>query len=232
MPSTYLSLVNQVLEQLNEVPLTEISFSSARGIHASAKNSVKYAIRKINATKFEWPFNHGTKTQVLTAGQVEYTWPTDFKKPDWNSFQLQKNDTLATGAKQLQFIKRDDYFHYFRDEDSNSVTGRTVPIYVFEAHGTSFGVTPSPNQAYTVVYKYWKHPTDLTLYSDTTTIPSEFDYVIVAGGLAHLKTFKNDFEGYQATKAEFQDGIKDMTQIFLSTDTYMSDTRVDNSYNW
>lgn len=227
MPSTYLELTNQVLRALNEVELTSSTFSTSRGLHSTAKDAVKRSIRKINAREFRWPFNAVETTQVLIIGQEAYNWPNDFKVSDWNSFQLQKDDNLLVGNKQLQFIKRNDYYHYLKDLDNNAGSdGRGSPDYVFEGHGKTWGVSPSPNETYSIKYRYWKQPSELVLYSDLTTIPSEYDYVILAGALSHMKLFKDDPTSTQLLQKEFLDGLSEMVQVFLSTDDRVSDTRV------
>ena len=44
----FLGLTNDVLNKMNEVPLNEGNFADAAGFYSDAKNSVNYAIDKIN----------------------------------------------------------------------------------------------------------------------------------------------------------------------------------------
>ena len=99
MPSTYLTLCNMVLRRINEVELTSSDFADCRGVQALVKDAVKASIAKINQAEFEWPFNSAEHTQVLTAGQSEYSWPAFFKVADYNTFQIQKDTSLGTGFK-------------------------------------------------------------------------------------------------------------------------------------
>ena len=86
MSGTYLSLTNKVLARLNEVQLTSSNFSSARGIQVQAQNAVNEAVRFINQREFNYPFNHATATQTLTAGTVRYSLPTSTKTVDYNQY--------------------------------------------------------------------------------------------------------------------------------------------------
>ena len=94
MATTFIDLTNKVLRRLNEVELTSSDFSSASGVQALAKDSVRDAIAKVNQAEFEWPFKSAEHTQVMAVGQEEYTWPTFFKVAEWNSFQIQKDDSI------------------------------------------------------------------------------------------------------------------------------------------
>ena len=101
MPSTYISLCNQVLRRLNEVEIVSADFLSTTGIQSLVKDAVKSAIAKINTAEFEWPFNAAEETDILTVGQEEYTWPTYFKAVDWNTFQIQASTDLGANFSTL-----------------------------------------------------------------------------------------------------------------------------------
>ena len=73
MSETYFSLTNKVLARLNEVQLTSSNFTNARGIQVQAQNAVNESIRYINQREFNYPFNHATETETLTAGVVRYS---------------------------------------------------------------------------------------------------------------------------------------------------------------
>ena len=156
MPSTYIDLCNLVLRRLNEVEIAVEDFPTARGVQALVKDAVKSSIAKINQSEFEWPFNAAEHTQTLVAGQTEYTWPDFFKISDWNSFQLQKNETLGVGYSSLQHIDRDEWYKTHRDNDYDAGSaGIGAPRAVFSSHGNGFGVTPTPNAAYSVRFRYY-----------------------------------------------------------------------------
>lgn len=227
MPSTYLDLCNKVLRRLNEVEIAADDFLNVRGIQALVKDAVKAAVAKINQAEFEWPFNAAEHTQTLVAGQTEYTWPDYFKVSDWNSFQIQKDDSLNVSYSTLRLIDRDVWYKSHRDADYEAGSaGRGVPSLVFQSHGNGFGVSPSPDAAYRVRFRYYLNYSDITNYNDVTRIPESFDTVIVDGALYHLYMFKDNIESAQAAYMSFQEGIKDLQTLYINNYEYIRDTRV------
>lgn len=221
MPSTYMELTNRLLRRVNDVEITQSDFASARGIQAAAKDYILDTIREINSTKPNWPFNAVEHSQTLVVGTEEYAWPTNFNTAEWGSFQIQADDTIGNKFTVLKHATRDEWYSYQRDTDYDSTTdGIRMPIYVFPSHGNGFGVTPSPNEAFPIKFRYYKNPTDLSAYDDETTIPSKFDYVIMAGALAHMNLFKENLEGAALQEQKFKNGISDMVNLYLPNDTY------------
>jgi hypothetical protein len=140
MPTTYIDLCNMTLRRLNEVEIDQTNFSSVRGVQALVKDAVKNSIARINQSEFSWPFNYSSYTQVLVAGQEEYTWPSDYKIADWNSFQMIENSSLGSTYQQLSFITTDQWFDNQRDLDASAgASGRSVPQYVFPS-GSGWGL--------------------------------------------------------------------------------------------
>lgn len=227
MPSTYIDLCNQVLRRLNEVEIAVGDFPNVRGVQALVKDAVKASIAQLNQAEYEWPFNAAEHTETLVVGQSEYTWPTYFKVSDWNSFQLQKNEALGVGYKAMKLIDRDTWYSQHRDADYEAGSaGRGVPEMVFQGHGNGFGVTPSPNKAYSIRFRYYQNYSDLTNHNDVTRIPESFDTVIIDGALYHLYMFKDNIESSQAAFMTFERGIKNLQSLYINNFEYISDTRV------
>ena len=124
MSGTYLSLTNSVIARLNEVQLTSSNFSSARGIQIQAQNAVNETIRYINQREFNYPFNHATATQTLTAGVARYSLPSSTKSVDYNTVRLVKDSDLGTSGGRLGVLNYNDYINnYITQEDEiNSTT--------------------------------------------------------------------------------------------------------------
>lgn len=225
--SDFLTLTNKVLYRLNEEPLTQHNFASARGLHQTAKQSVLDTVQKINKAEFKWPFNAAEHTMNLSVGVEEYGWPQDFKVVDWNSFYLPKDDTYNLNTTKLRRLTRNDWYNKLKSEDIDAKPdGVRVPIYVFEAHGRGFGVTPSPNEPYEIKFRYFLNPPEMSVWNDTCTIPEEWEYVITAGAVYLMKLFKEnpDIAGFY--NAEFKEGISRMRSILINQEDYMEDTRI------
>ena len=227
MPSTYIDLCNKVLRRLNEVEIAVGDFPTVRGVQALVKDAVRSSIARINQAEYEWPFNAAEHTETLVAGQTEYTWPAYFKVSDWNSFQIQKDESLNTGFKTLKFIERDVWYSHHRDNDYEAGSaGRGIPDMVFPSHGNGFGVTPSPDAAYRIRFRYYMNYSDLQNYNDVTRIPESFDTVIIDGALYHLYMFKDNLESAQAAFMNFENGIKDLQTLYINQYESVRDTRV------
>jgi len=227
MPSTYISLCNQVLRRLNEVEVAEGAFDSVTGVQALVKDAVKAAVAKINQAEFEWPFNAAEETDTLVVGQEEYTWPSFYKIADWNSFQIQEDTALGVSFTTLKYIERDEWYKNHRDNDYASGTdGISVPRFVFPSHGNGYGVSPSPDKAYTLKFRYYQNYSNITAADDVTRIPDSYDTVLVDGALYHLYMFKDNLEASQASFMAFEKGIKDLQTLYINNYEYIRDTRV------
>ena len=227
MPSTYIDLCNQTLRRLNEVEIAEADFGSVRGVQALVKDAVKSAVAKINQAEFGWPFNAAEETDTLVVGQTEYTWPQYFKVADWNSFQIQENSSLGAGFKTLKFIEQDEWYSDYRDADYTAgTTGRDMPAYVFPSHGNGYGVSPSPNKAYTLKFRYFMNYSDITNATDVTRIPESYDTVLIDGAIYHMYMFKDNMESAQAAYMAFEKGIKDLQTLYINNNVSIRDTRI------
>ena len=141
MSGTYLSLTNSVLARMNEVQLTSSNFSDARGIQIQAQNAVNETVRYINQREFNYPFNHGTKTQTLTAGVVNYSLPTTTKSVDYNTFRIVKDTDLAVSGGKLSVLDYNEYISgYVTQEDEITTTTAAEAI---DATETEIDLTSS-----------------------------------------------------------------------------------------
>lgn len=95
MATTYLQLVNRVLNRLNEVNLTSSNFASITGVHATVKDAVNDSIKAIHAAAQEWPFLYSAISQTLTSGTNEYAHSRDLV--DWDSFKILMPELLTNG---------------------------------------------------------------------------------------------------------------------------------------
>lgn len=227
MPATYIDLCNQVLRRLNEVEVAPADFAAARGVQSLVKDAVRAAIASINQSEFEWPFNAAEHVQTATVGRIDYDWPEFFKVVDWNSFQVIDNSSGADVFKHLEYIDRDTYYSRYRDLDNNAgAAGRGIPAYVFPSHGNGFGVSPSPDSAVRIRFRYFLNYAELNLYDDETRVPSSFSSVIVDGALMHMYMFKDNVEAAQIARVIFQEGIKNLQTLYINNFEYVTDHRV------
>ena len=97
MATTYLTLTNSVLRELNETELTSSTFSSSRGIQTAIKDFINKGIHDIYNETGEIPLLYSRTTQDLTVGDNEYNFPADFRKADMDSFSMGPKNIVTNG---------------------------------------------------------------------------------------------------------------------------------------
>jgi len=224
----FLGLVNDVNRRLNEVELTSANFAAATGFYSSAKDSINSALQYLGQNQFEWPFNHFTKDQTLTAGTVRYAYPSDAKTIDFDSFRIKRNSTFNNTTQKLQIIAYEDYLENYLDDEYNTsnTSIRSLPKRVFRTPNQQYGVHPVPNYAYELVYEYYKNTVELDVYTDVPAYPEQFRSVIVDGAMYYAYTFRGNTQDATLHLQKFNDGIKDMRSLYINRYEYIRDTRV------
>ncbi len=97
MATTYLTLTNRVLRELNETELTSSTFASSRGIQTAVKDFVNKGIHDIYNETGEIPLLYTRTTQDLVVGDKEYDFPADFRKADMDSFFMGPKELVTNG---------------------------------------------------------------------------------------------------------------------------------------
>ena len=106
MATTYLTLVNNVLNEINESELTSTTFSSSRGIQTSVKKFILKAMHEIYNSISEIPDLYLSTTQDTNAGQRTYSLPSSaspqstdkaYRKIDWQTFRLVPKELVTNG---------------------------------------------------------------------------------------------------------------------------------------
>lgn len=229
--TTFLNLTNRVLRRLNEVELSTIDFSSARGIQAAAKDAVNSAVFDLNSMQFTWPFNAAEESTSLVVGQTEYSNPVELKSMQWNSFQIVNDGTYATETVRLQYIDTDTWYKNYRDrDDDNSASGIGMPRYVFPSHGTGWGVSPAPDKSYRIQFRYFLHPAEMLNYDDTILgniiYPNALEPTIIEGAMYHMYMLKDNPESAQLAKANFVQSVSDLKAQYINKYQSVVDTRI------
>lgn len=222
MAYNYLDLVNEVNRRLNEVELTSANFASSVGFYAHNKDAVNAAIRDINHTHYEWPFNHVLAEETLTAGTIRYAFPSDANTIDFDTFRIEENATFGNATVKLTILSYEDYLsRYIDHEYTTDSSKREVPSYVFHAPSLEYGVVPAPNSAYTIFYEYYRVPVDLSSYSDVPSIPERFRHVIIDGAMAYAYLFRSNEQSAVMSKNKFEEGIKRMRSMLVNRYSYV-----------
>jgi len=230
MAYDYLGLVNQINRRVNEVELTTSNFATAKGFYSQAKDAVNASIRHINQTEYNWPFNHVTQEDVLTANVVRYGNPDDAKIIDANTFRIKEDSTLGNETRKLKILSYeeylDKYIHYEYDADNSS---SAIPIYVFRTPSQEYGMVPPPDKAYTVVYEYYRIPVDLEKHDDVPAIPERFMHVVTDGAMYYSYLFRGSSQEAVISKEKFEEGIKNMRSLLINRYDYVRSTLLPTS---
>jgi hypothetical protein len=227
MAYNYISLVNEVNRRLNEVELTTSNFATAKGFYAQVKDSVNSAIRDVNQTHYEWPFNHVLAEDTLTAGTTRYAFPNDAASIDFDTFRIKENTTFSNPTVKLGVVVYEDYLENSVDQEyADNTAKRELPSSVFHAPSLEWGVTPPPDKDYEVVYEYYRIPVDLESVSDVPSIPERFRHIIIDGAMYHAYMFRSNEQAANLAKTKFEEGLKRMRTILVNRYTYIRSTAI------
>jgi hypothetical protein len=225
MSYTFLGLVNEVNRRFNEVELTSANFASSKGFYSTVKDSVNTAIRDINQTHYEWPFNHASTTLTLVVGQSRYPYPANASSVNYETFRIKENTTFNNDTTKLDSLTYEEYLSRFVDQEyTTDTTQRALPRYIVHPPSQEILVSPAPDNAYELVYEYYTVPDDLSLSTDIPTIPSRFKHVIVEGALYHAYMFRGNEQSASMAKAKFEEAMKKMRIILINRYDYVTST--------
>jgi len=222
MAYNFLDLTNEVNRSLNEVELTSANFSTATGFYARVKDAINTAIRDINHTHYEWPFNHILAEETLSAGTIRYAYPTDANTIDYDSFRIKEDATLGNRTVKLSSISYEDYLDRYIDHEYTVDTNkRALPTFVFQTPSLEYGIVPAPDQAYELLYEYYRIPVDLESYDDVPDIAERFRHVIADGAMFYTYMFRGNEQSAGISKQKYEEGIKRMRSMLVNRYGYV-----------
>ena len=224
--ATFLNVTNELLRRLNEVTIDQSDFLTVRNVQALAKDSVNSSVRKIIQSAQEWPFTLATYEQTLTAGTREYDFPADMSSVDWESFYIKQLASRSNQPRKLAVVPYTEYLESYRpsDETGDSGSGIAVPLRVYQTQEEKFGVTPSPDDAYVIEYKYWTFPTAMTAFDDTCIIPDRFIHVVIDGAMMYMMRFRSNEQSAAVHQNDFVEGIKMMRRVLVDDNLSLRST--------
>ena len=232
--STYLDITNKVLRRLKEEPLSSSNFANTtRSVHGLAKDAVNDAINEIYQEEVVWSFNYEENNQItMVVGQSQYDLETllskTIQKIDFDNIVLEGSTPLGVSTKTLLEIDHDEYKSRYRAKDLRLLAANYgVPDVAFRYPNKKLGISTRPDKLYTMLVNVWTIPVEeLTTYTDTPTIPTRFDRVIVDGALKYLYMARQNAEAVAAQESLFLKGVRQMRTLDINEAyTTMSDSR-------
>ena len=252
MATTYLDLTNEVLRELNEIPLTSASFADAIGFQKFVKDTVNKSIFDIANEEPQLPFFsagvsgatdpfYGNVTVETVAGQRWYTLKagsssitTDYASIDWDDFYVTtinvSGETAPYVSKGLRFLTLDDWKRYYRDseneDDANSQTYGEPKFVIKSPDSRKFGLSPIPDKVYNVHFYAFVRPTALSAYDDTMVLPEQYSNIVTARMRYYVWQFKESPQQAAFALDDYKKGMKHMKSNLMNpAPKYMTDDR-------
>ena len=252
MATTYLDLTNEVLRELNEIPLTAASFADAIGFQKFVKDTVNKSIFDIANEEPQLPFFsagvsgstdpfYGNVTVPTVAGQRFYTLKadsssitTDQASIDWDDFYVTtinvSGETAPYVSKGLRFLTLDDWKRYYRDseneDDANSQTYGEPKFVIKSPDSRKFGLSPIPDKVYNIHFYAFVRPTALSAYDDTMVLPEQYSNIVTARMRYYVWQFKESPQQAAFALDDYKKGMKSMKSNLMNpTPKYMTDDR-------
>ena len=253
MSTTYLTLTNETLRELNEVQLTSSNFSDAVGIQAFVKESINRALNDIANQEPQLPFFaaaasggtdpfYGNVTVATVAGTRWYTLKsgsssitTDYSSIDWDDFY---NTTISVSGESapyvsrgLKFISLADWRRYRRDSenaDDADTQNYGEPRYVIRSPDhRKFGLSPIPDKVYNVHFYAYAKPTALSAHGDAIILPDQYAPVILARTRYYVHQFKENLQQAAFALDDYKKGMKYMKSNLINPQPKsMTDDRI------
>ena len=252
MATTYPDLTNEVLRELNEIPLTAANFANATGLQKFVKDTVNKSIFDIANEEPQLPFFsagvsgstdpfYGNVTVATVAGQRFYTLKadsssitTDYASIDWDDFYVTTINVDGESApyvsKGLRFLTLDDWKRYYRDseneDDANSQTYGEPKFVIKSPDSRKFGLSPIPDKVYNIHFYAFVRPTALSAYDDTMVLPEQYSNIVTARMRYYVWQFKESPQQAAFALDDYKKGMKSMKSNLMNpTPKYMTDDR-------
>jgi len=252
MATTYLDITNEVLRELNEVPLTSSNFGAATGIQKFVKDSINKSLFDIANEEPQLPFFsagvsgttdpfYGNVTVPSVAGQRWYllkadssSITTDYASVDWDDFYATtinvSGETAPHVSKGLKFISHADWKRYYRDsenaDDANTQTYGEPKFVIKSPDNRKFGLSPIPDKVYNVHFYAFTKPVELVAHGDTIALPDQYANIITAKARYYVWQFKESPQQAAFALEDFKKGMKYMKSNLMNpAPNYMTDDR-------
>jgi hypothetical protein len=225
MATTYLELTNEVLRELNEIPLTSANFTSAVGLQQFVKDSINKSIFDIANEEPQLPFLavgesggtdpfYGNVTVASVAGTRWYelkasssSLKDDYASIDWDDFYLTTINVSGETAP---------------DAQSYGEPSRVIK----SPDGRKFGLSPIPDKVYNIHFYAFDKPTKLSAHGDTVVFPEQYTNVITARARYYVWQFKESPQQAAFAMDDYKKAMRTMKSNLVNpTPRAMTDDR-------
>ena len=252
MATTYLELTNEVLRELNEIPLTSTNFTSAVELQQFVKDSINKSIFDIANEEPQLPFLavgesggtdpfYGNVTVASVAGTRWYelkasssSLKDDYASIDWDDFYLTTINVSGESApfvsKGLGFLSLADWKRYYRDsenvDDADAQSYGEPSRVIKSPDGRKFGLSPIPDKVYNIHFYAFDKPTKLSAHGDTVVFPEQYTNVITARARYYVWQFKESPQQAAFAMDDYKKAMRTMKSNLVNpTPRAMTDDR-------
>jgi len=252
MATTYLELTNEVLRELNEIPLTSANFTSAVGLQQFVKDSINKSIFDIANEEPQLPFLavgesggtdpfYGNVTVASVAGTRWYelkasssSLKDDYASIDWDDFYLTtinvSGETAPFVSKGLGFLSLADWKRYYRDsenvDDADAQSYGEPSRVIKSPDGRKFGLSPIPDKVYNIHFYAFDKPTKLSAHEDTVVFPEQYTNIITARTRYYIWQFKESPQQAAFAMDDYKKAMRTMKSNLINpTPRAMTDDR-------
>jgi len=252
MATTYLELTNEVLRELNEIPLTSANFTSAVGLQQFVKDSINKSIFDIANEEPQLPFLavgesggtdpfYGNVTVASVAGTRWYelkasssSLKDDYASIDWDDFYLTTINVSGESApfvsKGLGFLSLADWKRYYRDsenvDDADAQSYGEPSRVIKSPDGRKFGLSPIPDKVYNIHFYAFDKPTKLSAHGDTVVFPEQYTNIITARARYYVWQFKESPQQAAFAMDDYKKAMRTMKSNLVNpTPRAMTDDR-------
>lgn len=253
MAITYLELTNELLRELNEVPLESGNFSTAIGVQAHVKDSINKAYFDIINEEPQWPFlaaaesgdvdpMYGNVYVETVAGQRWYELKPssdslldDYGSVDWDNFYLTTvgvaGETAPYVGRNLRFTTTEEWKDFRRVsenlDDADTQNYGEPDRVIRSPDARKLGLSPIPDKVYRVWFYAYDLPTKLTSFGDQLVFPDMYSTVLLARARYYIHQFKDNPQAAAFALDDYKKGLRSMrSNLIEPTPTYISDDRM------
>jgi len=207
MAKTYIQLVNEVLRDVNEVPITSVEFPTARGVQDFVKKAVNRAYMDIVNASTEWPW------LTNTGGTNRFQQVSTVADQQWYALGQSHNIDLTT----VMLINGTDkfpleYISYDHWAQSNKVTeDSALPCAIFK-HPTNdlYGLSNTPDDVYTLEFSLWDPATEFVNDVDLMPFADQYYTVLINRALFYVWMWRENLDHANMVDKTYDEGLKEM----------------------
>ena len=131
--------------------------------------------------------------------------------------------------RKLKYISYDNWLQSFKERDSKNDDGvYATPEFVYRKPDYGyFGLSPIPDKDdYTIEYDYFTTHTDLSIDTDTMSLPDRFAPLVIDRSKYYTYMLRSDAQHASMAERDYQRKLRLLRVDYSSRQEYMRDTRI------